>query len=510
MHTSNWLWCSVDVHKLVVLAVRHVQERVLSQVGIQAVVPGGGVVMLHAPVLDLPGLAVGDPPALLHLVGDDEVDDLQADDGQQGAGDAHDLGQAGLVLGGVVGVEEQRADDVAGGGAGVVEGHDDGLFCGAGDVGDHPRDDERVPAEEEGEHVVGGQQRGHAVAAEDVEHDGAGEHGGQDGGEEGGLDAEAVGEVGGREDDDELDEAEGDVEQGAPLAVEAEAGDDDGAKGVCDGGGDVEADGHADEEPALGLVEGLGDLGPLEVAAAGAGLVGAQALDGLQLLAVGEEAGRGDIVVEDEVDEGRGEDGEEADEDEEDLPGVDGGGVVDLAEAVGDGGGEDGGQAVGAVPAGDAHGLLGAAVPLGGDDGEEGQAAGLEEAEEEAGGEQAGVVVAGGHADLGDAPAEDEARHEEAVRHLDDEPGREGLPGELGDGGDGADHGVLVAREVAVLAEAEDGAVPEDRLVEDLEEVDPDEDREDALVRLAADAFVLERHVIRCWSGLALMSKLVV
>lgn len=54
------------------------------------------------------------------------------------------------------------------------------------------------------------------------------------------------------------------------------------------------------------------------------------------------------------------------------------------------------------------------------------------------------------------------------MRDLDDQPGGEGLPGELGDGGDGADEGVLVSREVGVLLEVEDGAGAEDGLVEDL------------------------------------------
>ena len=69
---------------------------------------------------------------------------------------------------------------------------------------------------------------------------------------------------------------------------------------------------------------------------------------------------------------------------------------------------------------------------------------------------------------MGEAPAEDEARHESAVGDFDNEEGRDGLPDELGEGGDGADDGVLVASEVGVLGEAEDGAVPENGLVEDL------------------------------------------
>lgn len=54
------------------------------------------------------------------------------------------------------------------------------------------------------------------------------------------------------------------------------------------------------------------------------------------------------------------------------------------------------------------------------------------------------------------------------MRDLDDQPGGEGLPGELRDGRDGADEGVLVSREVCVFLEVEDGAGAEDSLVEDL------------------------------------------
>lgn len=92
-----------------------------------------------------------------------------------------------------------------------------------------------------------------------------------------------------------------------------------------------------------------------------------------------------------------------------------------MSEAVGQGGGDDGGDTVGAVPRGDAQGLLGAPVPLRGDDGEEREAAGLEEAEEEAGGVEGLEVVAGREGRGCDAPAEEERRHQDPVRHFDDE-----------------------------------------------------------------------------------------
>jgi hypothetical protein len=56
---------------------------------------------------------------------------------------------------------------------------------------------------------------------------------------------------------------------------------------------------------------------PLQLARAGTSLVGAQALEGLDTLVRGEEARRGDVVVEKPPYDGGGDDGEEADEEED-------------------------------------------------------------------------------------------------------------------------------------------------------------------------------------------------
>lgn len=83
--------------------------------------------------------------------------------------------------------------------------------------------------------------------------------------------------------------------------------------------------------------------------------------------------------------------------------------------------------------------------------------------------------MARGHRGLGDAPSQTEGGHEDAVGDLDDEDGRKWLPRELGNGRDRSHQRVLVAGEVAILLEAEEGAVSQNRLVEDLKEVNPDE-----------------------------------
>lgn len=93
------------------------------------------------------------------------------------------------------------------------------------------------------------------------------------------------------------------------------------------------------------------------------------------------------------------------------------------------------------------------------------------------------------------------------MRDLDDQEGGERLPRQLRDWRDAPDQAVLVSGEVCGFLQSEDCPVSEDRLVQDLEEVDPDEDGEDDLIRLAANAFVLcvssatrmrTRLVMRC------------
>lgn len=156
---------------------------------------------------------------------------------------------------------------------------------------------------------------------------------------------------------------------------------------------------------------------------------------------------------------------------------------------------DDGGDTVGAVPRGHAQGLLGATVPLRGDDGEQRETAGLEEAEEEARGEEGLEVMAGRERGGRDAPAEEERRHQDPVRHLDDEDARERLPGQLRDGRHRPQQRVLAAREPRRLHQAEGCRVAKHRLVEDLQEIHPHEDRQDHRVCPPLDALVLFSRV---------------
>jgi len=135
--------------------------------------------------------------------------------------------------------------------------------------------------------------------------------------EDGGFDAQALRGPGAEQDDDELGEAKGDVEQGGGVFVEAEAVEDQGAEGVGDPGADIKKEGQSDPEVSLGFEGQLEEVGGFELARAGAGLVGAQAFDGFWFVRFGEEACGGDVVVEVPVDEGDGSDGYEADEEED-------------------------------------------------------------------------------------------------------------------------------------------------------------------------------------------------
>jgi hypothetical protein len=77
------------------------------------------------------------------------------------------------------------------------------------------------------------------------------------------------------------------------------------------------------------------------------------------------------------------------------------------------------------------------------------------------------------------------------MRDLDHEVTAERQPGQLSNRCHGADHRVLVTAEVTVLAKAPDGTISKDRLVQNLQEVDPDQDGQNMLVGLAANSLAL-------------------
>ena len=108
---------------------------------------------------------------------------------------------------------------------------------------------------------------------------------------------------------------------------------------------------------------------------------------------------------------------------------------------------------------------------MGGNDGKERQSASFKKAQEEAGCDQAAEIVANGHECLSKSPSQAEGRHQNPVRHLDDQPGGKRLPTELCHGRDGADKRVLVASKARILAKTKNGAISKHAFVEDLQEV---------------------------------------
>lgn len=163
-----------------------------------------------------------------------------------------------------------------------------------------------------------------------------------------------------------------------------------------------------------------------------------------------------------------------------------------MTKAVGQSRGDDGGRSVGTVPSSDAQRLLSATVPLAGDDREQRQTARLEQAKEKTGRHQPTVIMTGRHTGLSYTPTQHQSRHQDSVRHLDNEPSRERLPRELGYGRDGSEKRVLACSEAGIRQEAEEGSVAQHRFVQDLEKVNPDENGQNDFVGLATNAFVLE------------------
>lgn len=122
------------IHKLIILAIRHISESIHPNAAMTmtmtalatvpllatttAAIPGDGDVDVlvgigHARVLDLGGLAVLHAAALLRLVEEDEVHRLQDRGGGRGDEEAEDGPQTRQVAGRVARVKDDGADYVA-------------------------------------------------------------------------------------------------------------------------------------------------------------------------------------------------------------------------------------------------------------------------------------------------------------------------------------------------------------------------------------------------------------
>lgn len=108
-----------------------------------------------------------------------------------------------------------------------------------------------------------------------------------------------------------------------------------------DGGAGVVGKGKGDKRPGDGRPDGLVELTPSEVGRLLAALVLSDALDGPAALLLGQEAGEGRTVVDPPVDEGRGQDRQEADDQEQDLVDVEARILGDVRAAEGEERAED-------------------------------------------------------------------------------------------------------------------------------------------------------------------------
>ena len=130
-----------------------------------------------------------------------------------------------------------------------------------------------------------------------------------------------------------------------------------------------------------------------------------------------------------------------------------------MAKAIRKSGSDNGCQTVGTVPHRHTHWLLRATVPLTCDDTEERQAASLKKTKEESGRQETVIIVTRRHARLCDAPSEQQNRHQDTMRHFNDEHGGKGLPSQLRNRRNRAQEGVLIALETGVFLQAKRGSI---------------------------------------------------
>ena len=99
------------------------------------------------------------------------------------------------------------------------------------------------------------------------------------------------------------------------------------------------------------------------------------------------------------------------------------------------------------------------------------------------------------------------------MRYLYDEDGGEGLPGKLSDGPNRSHQGILIPRQPRVFLQAERSTVSEYRLIQNLQEIDPDEHEENGSIGFVTDAFALllsQRHSLMSGIGLVPFPHLIV
>lgn len=103
----------------------------------------------HRSIDNVPRQPSGLTLVCVPLVQESEGEDLEQDQEEEDGEHAEDDTETFLIVRLVLGFEEERSDDVSGGGTNVVDGHDDGFLGGSSSVGDGPRYDQGVTSEDE-------------------------------------------------------------------------------------------------------------------------------------------------------------------------------------------------------------------------------------------------------------------------------------------------------------------------------------------------------------------------
>lgn len=218
----------IDIYKFVILPIRQI-KRMLPHTR-RCV--NGRVAILHRRIVNDSLLAIPDSRSRLLLVQEHQIRKLYKDQGSERDVDAKHGAETREVSRRVRGVEEKGTDNVACGGASVVEGHDDRLFRCAGRVADDPGDDEGDATEEESQQVITHEKSGCVSSWDGVEHSEAGNDRDDECRENGTLETGFLCGVGGEQNDDKLNGAEWHVEERGDVLVMAKTREDEGPEGV--------------------------------------------------------------------------------------------------------------------------------------------------------------------------------------------------------------------------------------------------------------------------------------
>lgn len=358
----------------------------------------------HRSILDKLRLAHGHTLSLSLLVKEEEEGGCEANTGDESAEDTEGGFDTGKVVGLVFVLEEptwrrtgqrswdksrrkrdlQRADDVTSSRTGVVDTHEQRFLGLSTSVGDDPWHDDGVGAIEEGEEVVTDKSRSlleHSSRILDVKQDKTDDDGDDKWGENGRLDLEFVSGETACKNSEELQETEWHVEQWGDSAVESKALDESRTKDCSNWCAHIQEQCEGQEEVRLDVVKEFPYVGEFKFVGTGTGLVSPQSLNTFRLVFFRKESGRGNVGVNEEVDDRSGQASNTTADDEDELPDLDVGGG-DVTKTKREESGDNGGETVGGVPYGDTNGLFRSTVPLGSEKREERKATSFEETKE--------------------------------------------------------------------------------------------------------------------------------